>query len=407
MRRMLAILLALTAAAPAPPVPPLPPAEAARAAIDQHPTVLAALDRRAAAVAEARARAAGPHEFQASATLAHRSIAHADDVAEFGIELSRAVRINGKARLDRAAGDALIDAAENRAEDARHQAARLLAELWFDWLSAEAEASVLARAEATLAAAEAGLRRQVALRDAPALDAERAAAARAAAMAERLQAEGRARAARAVLAGRFPDLPLPARPPELTLPQAPASELAALAARIAEVSHEIGAAEADRRLAETEAERARRDRLPDPAIGLRGYSEQGGTERGVGLLVSIPLGGGARRAEVDRRAALAGAAMAELRMVRAEVAASAAQALAGTEAALAAAATAGEASGRAREVATRLARGQALGGVDLADRLLAERAALDADLAATRARAAAWRALTRLRIDAHALWIGD
>ncbi|MFN3288722.1 MAG: TolC family protein, partial [Sphingomonadaceae bacterium] len=209
MRRLLALLLPLTAAAPPPPVPPLPPAEAARAAIDQHPAVLAALDRRAAAVAEARARAAGPHEFHASATLAHRSIARADDVAEFGIELSRAVRINGKARLDRAAGDALIDAAENRAEDARHQAARLLAELWFDWLSAEAEASVLARAEATLAAAEAGLRRQVALRDAPALDAERAAAARAAAMAERLQAEGRARAARAALASRFPNLPLP------------------------------------------------------------------------------------------------------------------------------------------------------------------------------------------------------
>ncbi|WP_194745194.1 TolC family protein [Thermaurantiacus tibetensis] len=403
----LALFVLFAAAAPALADSPLPPAEAARAAIAEHPAVLAAEDRRDAAVAEGRARAAGPHAFQASASLVRRSLAQGDAVPEFGLEVSRAVRINGKARLDRAAADALVDAAGNRAEDARHLAARLLAGLWLDWVTAEAEARVLAGAEATLAKAQAGLERQVALRDAPALDAGRAAAARAAASAERLLAEGRARAARAALAARFPGLPLPADAPGLPLPEASRSELVALAGRIAEVSHELGALEAERRLAEAEAERARRDRLPDPSFGLRGFSEQGGTERGVGLLVSVPFGGPSRRAEAERRAALSSAAAAELASARRDVEAMAAAARLEAEAALAAAAASADASARAREVAARLARGHALGGVDLADRLLAERAALEAELAETRARAAAWRALTLLRIDAHALWLED
>jgi hypothetical protein len=49
-------------------------------------------------------------------------------------------------------------------------------------------------------------------------------------------------------------------------------------------------------------------------------------------------------------------------------------------------------------------KGHALGGVDLADRLLAERLARDAALDEVRARAAAVEAITRLRIDSHTLW---
>jgi hypothetical protein len=58
----------------------------------------------------------------------------------------------------------------------------------------------------------------------------------------------------------------------------------------------------------------------------------------------------------------------------------------------------------ANEAAIRQGKGHALGGVDLADRLLVERLARDAALDEVRARTMAVEAITRLRIDSHTLW---
>ncbi len=63
------------------------------------------------------------------------------------------------------------------------------------------------------------------------------------------------------------------------------------------------------------------------------------------------------------------------------------------------------AAASSRRAADRLEAGNRLGHVDLADLLLAERQAKDAALAETQARAAALRAETKLRIDAHHLWL--
>jgi hypothetical protein len=59
----------------------------------------------------------------------------------------------------------------------------------------------------------------------------------------------------------------------------------------------------------------------------------------------------------------------------------------------------------AAAAAVRQRKGHALGGVDLADRLVAERLARDAALDEVKARMAAVEAITRLRIDSHTLWI--
>jgi hypothetical protein len=66
------------------------------------------------------------------------------------------------------------------------------------------------------------------------------------------------------------------------------------------------------------------------------------------------------------------------------------------------AAAAADAAGAA---ATRQRKGHALGGIDLADRLVAERLARDAALDEVKARTAAVEAITRLRIDSHTLWM--
>lgn len=401
MRPVLVLLLAAPACAQS----ALPDPAAVGVAIASHPAVIAADARLSAARAAARALALGPHELTASATVQRRSIETGEAFREYDASVARAVRLPGKASLDRRAGEAGIRAADDRAGDARHQAALALAEAWWDWLGAAAERQALDGAVGTLEEAARAVGRRRALRDASAMEQEQAEAAVAAARAEARTAAGREAAARATLAAQFPHLPLPARAPALPAPERPAEGFAALGALVVARSHEIGAAMADADRAQLHAARARRDRIADPSVGVRGFSEFGGAERGVGLFLSLPIGGRQRRALADQAGAEAGAMAAHAAGVRAEVAALAGRDVALAEAALAAWEDAAAAAASSGAAARRAARGHALGGLDLVDRLYAARVAQEAARAEAIARAEAWRAVTRLRIDSHTLWM--
>lgn len=92
-----------------------------------------------AAQAQARALRVSSHEFQVTVVSQRRStdeLGGRQRFAESEIGISRALRLPGKARLDRDIGAAGIDSAELRLDDARHQAARLLLEDWMAWLRA-------------------------------------------------------------------------------------------------------------------------------------------------------------------------------------------------------------------------------------------------------------------------------
>ncbi len=402
MRRL---LIALLLAAPATAQSALPDAAAVELVLDNHPLVGAAAARSKAARADARALATGPHEFVASGSVYQRRIDREGEYAEFDASLTRAIRLPGKAALDRKAGDAGVRYADNMAEDARHQVAVMLNDHWWDWVGAAGERSVLARSVATLEAALAAIRRRVELRDASVLEADQAEAALALARSAARAAAGREAAARAGLAAQFPGLPLPESAPEPPAPALPAEGLAALGGWVVERSHEIDAATAQAEQAALLAERARRERMADPSIGVRGFSERGGEERGVGVLLSVPLGGGHRRALADRASAHAAATKAQEVAVQHDI-----RALAGRDQAMAAAAFASwqDADRAARSsgsAAVRATRGHALGGLDIADSLYAQRLAQEAALAEAVARADAWRAITRLQIDSHTLWM--
>lgn len=400
-RLMMALLLATPAAAQT----ALPDAASVELVLDSHPVVAAAQARGTAARADARAMAAGPHEFIASGSVYQRRVDREGDYAEYDASLTRAIRLPGKAPLDRKAGEAGVRHADNMAEDARHQVAVMLNDHWWDWVGAAGERAVLEHSVATLNAASSAVGRRVALRDAPALEAEQALSALALARSAARAAAGRETAARAALAAQFPGLLLPAKAPQPPAPALPSEGFEALGVLVVTRSHEVGAATAHADQAALLAERARRDRFADPSVGIRGFSERSGAERGVGLLVSVPLGGGNRRALAERASANAVAAQAQAMAVRHDI-----SALAGRDAATAAAAYAAwQDSQRAAEAsataAGRAARGHALGGMDIADRLYAQRLAQEAALAEAMARADAWRAITRLQIDSHTLWM--
>ena len=298
-RRFVLIAALLASTMPALAQPGLPPEPQVREALDQHPSVLAAMARVAAARADGEALRAGPHEFQLTTSAIQRSVEREGRYAEFDASLSRPIRLPGKARLDRQAGASGVAAAENRMEDARHQAALLLADYWWDWLGAAAEQQIDAQAVQNLERSLASIRRRAELRDAAPMEVDQAEAALGAARLQMQQSAGRAELARARIAAQFPGLALPAAPDDLPLPEMPQASLAELRALVIARSHEIGAARAEAERMQALADRARRDRIADPSVGVRAFSERCGQETGIGLIATIPIGGRHRSALAD------------------------------------------------------------------------------------------------------------
>ncbi len=285
MKKHLTALLLLSAT-PTYADPGFPDEPSVQTALDGHPLVEAAKARIEVARAEERALKAGPYEFGVSGSYIRRSVAREGTYNEYDATLSRPFRLPGKARLDIHAGAFGVAAAENHWEDAKHQTALLLAELWWDWLGASGESQIDEQAVTNLDAAQESVRRRVALRDAARLEADQAEAALGAARLAAAQSQGRASLARARLKAQFPLLPLPDLADELPLPESPPTGFAIMRDQVVLRSHEIAAAEAEAKRASTLAERATQGSAARPyawpsAIQRTG---RGGTRCGIGGL---------------------------------------------------------------------------------------------------------------------------
>lgn len=406
-RSLIAAAALLGTSVPALAQPGLPADPQVQIALDEHPMVLAAKARVEVARADGRALRAGTQEFSLTTSILQRSVDREGRFTEFDASISRPIRLPGKAALDRKAGEFGLIAAENRMEDARHQAALLLAELWWDWLGASAQEAVDRQAADNLDRSLTSVKRRAELRDASPLEVNQAAAAFGSARLQAEQAAGRAALARARLTSQFPGLVLPHSAQELPLPELPQTGLAVLRNLVIERSHEIGAARAEADRVQALADRARRDRFADPTIGVRAFSERDGMETGLGLIATIPLGGSHRSALADRAGSEAVAVAAEAAAVSLDV-----QEMADGD--LVTANSAWQAWQRSREGAKaqvdavlKMRRGYDLGAIDLAELLLAERQTQDMFRAEIQARTSALRAITRILIDSHSIWIGD
>jgi len=385
----------------------LPAIENVNEALDNHPAVAAALARVQAARAARDMLARGTHEVTVTGSYMRRSVDREGAYDEFDATVTRPFRLPGKAALDREAGALGIEVAENQMEDARHQAALMLADLWHEWLTAGSLYRSDMDSVRALDAALAALGRRVALRDASQLELDQASAALAQARAQAGMSRAVREQARVRLAATFPEIPLPQEPPDLAVPELPALDLEALRALVIERSHEILAADRQAQRLDVIARRIRADRIADPSFGVRLFSERSGMERGAGLVMSIPLGGGYRRSAADQASAEANAARFELASVRRSVMALADADLSNARTRLEAWRSADAAARGAADAARRTERGYQLGQIDLADLLYARRQANDARRSEIEARSGADRALLRLQIDSHVIWIDE
>lgn len=385
----------------------LPPAEQVNQALDRHPTVEAAAERVAAARAHSGMLARGPHEVTLSGSYVRRNVDGFGGRDEFDATITRAFRLPGKASLDREAGALEIEVAENRMEDARHQTALILSGLWYDWLTAGSQYRNDGDAVGGLERALVALRRRVALRDAAELDLDQASAALAQAKAQAAASLAAREQARVTLAATFPDLPLPMEPPDLAIPGPAPQGLERMRDLVVQRSHEIRAADREAQRLGVVSQRVRADRIADPSFGIRVFSEQGGLEKGAGVVASIPFGGGYRLGAADQAAAEASAARLELANIQRNIAAIADTDLSNARTRLEAWRSAEDSARSSLDAVRRTERGYQLGQIDLADLLYARRQANDARRYEIDARSQADRALLKLQIDSHSIWAPD
>jgi outer membrane protein TolC len=400
---LLAVEASATETPPQMPVPgDLPPKAAVEQVLSAHPMVRAAQADVRGALAEHERRKAGEHEYGVRLSTQRRSVSGGPDYTEWGAGIERGLRLPGKAALDDRIGAQGVMEAEEKVGDARHEAARQLLGLWYATRQAGLEAGLWRQQTDLLKDQKRIVETRVKRGDAARLDIFQADAALSQALSQVAAAQAREKTALAELKARFPELPAPDA--SVAVPVIPDGNEAVWLERTLAHNHELLAVQRALEKAQLLTRRAEADRTPDPTLGLHLANEQGGSDKIIGVSLSIPLPGEARRAQARIQLAQA-EAMAEMeaatrRRLAAESAANWQRVASGLES--------WQRLEEAAQAVTRHAdlarRASELGELGLSETLMARRSALEAQLAAGQARLAANEATARLLLDAHLLW---
>lgn len=377
--------------------------ERARILIEGDPRVVQALRGLDAARERGVALTVGPNEWVGKAGTQRRRYQNpGGSVNEWSVGVERSLRLGGKADLDRSLGEMHVLLSEAKLGEARHEAARELAELtlaiqaaqrtrelWQEQLNF-AQANLDVATKRRRAGDASALNQNIASGD---LSEVRRQFATAASDLTKLQARFSARYGQELI----PDV-------SLGTPSLLVQEESAWKNRVLEQSDVLKAAAHQTRIAELTSARAEADKRPDPTIGVHAASEAGGSERIVGLTFSIPFGGTYRSALHREALQQAEVARAAFDQARRELESDVAVTLAEVRGSGERWRFAEEAALAATQNAQLSQRAFSLGEADLQAVLFARRQAVDAALASTQARVDALRARYRLLIDAHLIW---
>ena len=401
---LLTLWVAALATAAEPDYPPLLPADgAARQALQRSTGVLLGEEQKAIGAARNRKFRAGPYEWEAAVMTQDRKDAAGLAYSEQQYELQRRWRLPGKGILDRRMGQLAVEIGDNAFADAWHESARSLLAGWFDWLREEESAQVLiAQAEIGRRDVEAVAKR-VSRGDAARIDLQRIEVEQGRLVVLQAESARKAEAARLALLQDFPDLDL--RPPaHHPLPAPVEGTDEEWIARIVEENHEIELAQGIADEAGLAATRARRDRLPDPLIGLHYSDNIDQNRRNMGVRLSIPLGVSARGAEAALARSHANIAAAESSQVRRKVESDARLDLLNARSKRSQWERLSVSAVQATAAAAAIGKAYEVGEVGMAEWLSARRQQLEASLEAGAASLSAHEAMARLRLDAHQIW---
>lgn len=401
---LIGLLTVPGAALAAPPVHPsgLMATEIARPLLEQDPAVAAARAGLDVALQEAGILDKSPYEWTARATGQQRRLESGPRYNEWNVGIERTLRLPGKAAADRNLGKATVEESQARHGEALHEAARELMASWVDWLAAErarelAENS-LQSAQASLAAVE----KRVRAGDASKLDLSIARAELAEQRRMDNDAKTQASAAWLRLSTRFPGVKRQVM--ALPAPLPIAEDAAFWRARILAQSDELKVVQTQMRMAQAHAERARADMTPDPTLGVYTASEAGGTERIGGVMISIPIPGGARDSRSAKAIAVVEVSRREVELKQRQLATGIESAIVTARGAYESLQIANEGAAAMQENAALMQRAYALGEAELQALLLARRQASTALNNALQAQVTALKAYYGLLVDAHLIW---
>ena len=385
------------------PTPPdLPPTELARDSIDQDPAVVEARRALSAAGHGAAALRAGSHEWITRLAAQRRRFENGGNSNEWAASLERTIRIGGKAGIDTQIGDSEIIIGQARIGEARHEAARALADLWIDTLATSRQRELWAEQLSFAEASHQAVEKRRKAGDASMLDLNTARADLIEVQRQLSTATSSEAKAKAKLAVRFPTLKYEPKP--LSEPTALDMSLPEWRDRILAESDPIKIAEGLLKKAELSAARAKADRIPDPTVGVYTGSEAFRNERIIGLSLSIPLSGSYRSERMQQALQEAEAARAKVERQRRHEEAEVVEAYADATGGLERWRLASQGLSTTRDSARLTQRAYSLGEADLQTLLLARRQALEATTAAEQARVEALRWHYRLLVDAHLIW---
>ena len=403
-------LAPLTAFAEQRPNPPdLPPTELARQSIDQDPAVLEARHALSAAGHGAAALRVGSQEWTTKVTAQRRRYGNSGSGGgnsnEWTASLERTIRIGGKAGIDAQLGDNELLIGQARIGEARHEAARALANRWIDTQATSRQRELWAEQLSFAQTSHQAVDKRRQAGDASVLDLNVARADLIEVQRQLSAATSAEAKARAQLAVRFPTLKYEPKP--LAEPAALDMSLVQWRDRILAESDPIKVAEALLKKAELTAARATADRLPDPTVGVYTASEAFRNERIIGLSVSIPLSGSYRNERMHQALQEVEAARARVERQKRDEEVEIVEAYTDAAAGLERWRLASQALVITRDNARLMQRAYTLGEADLQTLLLIRRQALDASTATEQARVDALRSHHRLLLDAHLIWALD
>jgi len=382
----------------------LPPEAEVRRALQSSPQIAASRDQMNIAAARSRQLRAGSYEWTLGATGQRRTDPQGVPYNEQTYEISRGLRLWGKAPLDRALGNQTIAVGEYAFADNWHEAGRTLLSSWFEWLRARRTASVLQEQSELVRQQLGTIQSRVRAGDAPMLEEQLAQAELDRQSASVIAARQQEQEAALRLQRVFPDLILPESVTIDTPEVLPGPDEEWLG-RILADNHELSLADGQREQASLIARRVGRDRFPDPTLGVRYSHNFDGNRRVVGLTVSVPLGGPARSAAYSAALAEAGVANQKAKDIRLKVETDARRATLAMRSTDLQWRQLQQVATRSRNTAEALSKGYSLGEFTITELLLGRRQALEAEMAAALAQLSALEAAARLQLDAHEIWV--
>lgn len=347
----------------------------------------------------------GREEWTLGADVAQRRIqtTPTDNLGEWGLALSRPVRMPARAEADRALAGALNAHAEASLGEALHESGRQLLTLWFDWLNEASQTRAWLAQQALAEQQLTMVNKRIQLGEAPRAERVSAEAALAQVRMQRQHAATREQQARNRLLAQFPGLPVEADD-SLPQPVQPGGTANEYVSAVMEHNHELFRARRHAEVMQAEARQLANRRGVDPNVGVYYRNEMGGDEHLIGLNLALTLPGGARHSDqqaAERQAATAQEVAIQLEQrirleARTDYETAVAQVANWQQAERAAQALA--------EAARLAARAYDLGEGSLDQVLVNRRLAQEGQLMAQQAQLAALAANARLKLDSHQLW---